>query len=83
MRVLRKIKRKGQIALEAIIAVTIMVMFVAFMAQFIGWEVYDMNKRTNAYKNARNKKIYGGQLGSISVNVYSGSSFYGFYKNER
>ncbi len=83
MRVLRKIKRKGQIALEAIIAVTIMVMFVAFMAQFIGWEVYDMNKRTNAYKNARDNKIYGDQLGSISVNVYSGSSFYAFYKNER
>jgi len=80
MRVLRRINKKAQVALETIIALTIMVMFVAFMAQFIRWEIQDMNQRIRAYKNIRCKKIYGSQLGSISVKVYSGSSFYDFYK---
>ncbi len=83
MKVLWGINVKGQVAFEIVIVVSVMVMFVTFMAQFIRWEIHDMNERTNAYKNARNKKIYGSQLGAISVNVYSGSSFYSFYKNER
>ncbi len=76
-----RLKRRGQVVFDMVVAVAILSIFIGFFASFISWEIKDMSNRIVRFYLARKSRISGNRMRFVRVNLYDGSSFYRFRKN--